>query len=93
MKGWIDSNSNGARNQPTGTGKTETVKDLGRTLGLFVVVTNCTDQQKYTDCAKIFKGLCQVRACPCGAKRMHALPYPPFFLPRPLVLSSIQQHH
>lgn len=23
------------------------------------VVTNCTDQQKYTDCAKIFKGLCQ----------------------------------
>lgn len=23
------------------------------------MVTNCTDQQKYTDCAKIFKGLCQ----------------------------------
>jgi dynein heavy chain, axonemal len=41
------------------------VKDLGRTLGLFVVVTNCTDQQKYTDCAKIFKGLCQVRCCVC----------------------------
>lgn len=37
------------------------MKDLGRTLGLFVVVTNCTDQQKYTDCAKIFKGLCQAR--------------------------------
>jgi dynein heavy chain len=39
--------------------KTETVKDLGNTLGIFVVVTNCTDQMKYTDCAKIFKGLCQ----------------------------------
>ncbi len=39
--------------------QTETTKDLGNTLGIFVVVTNCTDQMKYTDCAKIFKGLCQ----------------------------------
>jgi len=42
---------------PTGSGKTETIKDLGKGLGRYVIVVNCSEGMDYMSVSRMFSGM------------------------------------
>ena len=59
----------GSPKGPAGTGKTETVKDLGKALGAYVIVVNCSEGLDYKSMGRMYSGLAQVGTLFAGNDR------------------------
>ena len=55
----------GSLQGPAGTGKTETIKDLSRTMAKYVIVFNCSNKNSYNTMATLFLGIINTGAWVC----------------------------